>query len=559
VNDFVVLNAAYILDRELRTRARQRFTVWVRVAVAGVAMLMALSWFQNTAALGNPAQSGQIVFSLLAWLCFGFCLLEGARQTSDVISLERREGTLGLLFLTELSGLDVVVGKLAAASLQSFYGLLAAFPVLGITLAAGGVTAGEFWRTQVALITTLGLAATAGLCVSAHSRDEARAALASLGLVLGLCLAPLLIDAASGGLALPSLSPVAGMWFATDVAYRLAPVRFWITQLAVLGLAMLLLITAGHRTSRAWREETPQAAPRPRPKVRERWQYRIPPRLHAPASVESLETNPAAWLAGRERGVTALIWSALLTPLLGLLAMQFVARFFRPAVVMAGMLGFLHLALEFVCVTLLALAASHAAARARRDGALELLLCTPVETGAIVRGHWQAFWRRLRRPFALYALVPVILYLWYWVAQGPAGARPPWAYLLLGTAPRWTAELVRMLAVGWLGVWFGFTTGNVGQATGRTLLVALVVPWVAATALSVLLGTWVTGASRTGVTWWHWLVWAVPSLFSLVWSLGTIRWARTRLFMRLREAVTSDAASPSLAASWTRWWSMKST
>lgn len=553
------LNAFHILDRELRTRARKPFTVWGRVAIAGVAMLMALSWFQNTAALGNPAQSGQMVFNLLAWLCFGFCLLEGARQTSNAISLERREGTLAWLFLTELSGLDVVLGKLAAASLQSFYGLLAAFPVLGITLAAGGVTAGEFWRTQLALVTTLGLAATAGLCISAHSRDETRAALASLGLVLGLCLAPCLIDVASGSLRLPSLSPAAGLWFAGDVAYRVAPARFWITQLVVLGLAMLLLIAAGHRTSRAWREQTPQVAPRPRRKVRESWHYRIPPRLHASPYDGSLETEPAAWLAGRERGVSALVWSALVMPLLGLLAMQFALRFFRSAVVMAGMLSFLHLGLEFVCVTLLALAASHSAVRARREGALELLLCTPVQTAEIVRGYWRAFWRRLRWPFAMYALTPVVLYLWFWVAQGPAGARPPWAYLLFGQAPRWTAELVRMLAVGWLGVWFGFTTGNLGPAIGRTLLAALVVPWVAATTLSVLLGTWMTGASRTGVTWWHWLVWAVPSLFSLVWSLGMIRWARARLFRHLREAVTYGAAPASLAAPWIRWWSMKST
>ncbi|HQU46125.1 MAG TPA: hypothetical protein PK867_25150, partial [Pirellulales bacterium] len=41
--------------------------------------------------------------------------------TADCISSERREGTLGLLFLTDLRGHDVVLGKLVVAGLGAFY------------------------------------------------------------------------------------------------------------------------------------------------------------------------------------------------------------------------------------------------------------------------------------------------------------------------------------------------------------------------------------------------------------------------------------------------------
>ena len=44
---------------------------------------------------------------------------------------------MGLIFLTDLKGYDVVLGKLAATSLNGFYGLLAVFPLLAFPLLTG--------------------------------------------------------------------------------------------------------------------------------------------------------------------------------------------------------------------------------------------------------------------------------------------------------------------------------------------------------------------------------------------------------------------------------------
>jgi ABC-type transport system involved in cytochrome c biogenesis permease component len=40
------------------------------------------------------------------------------------VSSEKREGTLGLLFLTPLTGMDIVLGKMACHSLQLGYGVV---------------------------------------------------------------------------------------------------------------------------------------------------------------------------------------------------------------------------------------------------------------------------------------------------------------------------------------------------------------------------------------------------------------------------------------------------
>jgi len=128
-----------IVDRELRVTARRRSIYRLRLAVALTAMLLAgIILLIN---LGAPQhQLGRHVFEGLSVLSIIYCLFSGRISTADCLSEEKREGTLGLLFLTDLRGYDVVLGKLAATSLSAFYGLLAMLPVLAVPLLLGGVT-----------------------------------------------------------------------------------------------------------------------------------------------------------------------------------------------------------------------------------------------------------------------------------------------------------------------------------------------------------------------------------------------------------------------------------
>src|SRR5262245_10869138 len=85
------------------------------------------------------------VFYFTAWGGFILSMFEGLRATADSISIERREGTLGLLLLTDLTGREIVIGKVAAASVQSLMTVVAVLPAFALPLLAGGVTGGECW------------------------------------------------------------------------------------------------------------------------------------------------------------------------------------------------------------------------------------------------------------------------------------------------------------------------------------------------------------------------------------------------------------------------------
>src|SRR5438445_9330628 len=139
-----------IVARELRVAARKQNTFWVRVAAAFIGVLLAcgillIELLARKAGWGGGA-FGSILFGILTWLALAGALSAGLFFTSDCLSEEKREGTLGFLFLTDLRGYDVAAGKLLATSLRGFYALLALFPVLAVTFMMGGVTGAQFWK-----------------------------------------------------------------------------------------------------------------------------------------------------------------------------------------------------------------------------------------------------------------------------------------------------------------------------------------------------------------------------------------------------------------------------
>src|SRR5882672_3391259 len=105
-----------IVARELRVASRRRATYWVRSGAALTLIVLGV-WFFLVMRHEPPHEVGLVSFRILAGASVLYCLLSGVRATADCLSQEKREGTLGLLFLTDLKGYDVVFGKLAATSL----------------------------------------------------------------------------------------------------------------------------------------------------------------------------------------------------------------------------------------------------------------------------------------------------------------------------------------------------------------------------------------------------------------------------------------------------------
>ncbi len=190
-----------IVERELRVASRKRSTFWLRVGAATVAMVIGSGCLLLTATTPlRTAGLGSVLFGALSWMGVAVALPAGLFFTSDCLSEEKREGTLGLLFLTDLRGHDVAAGKLLATSLRGFYAFLAIVPILAVTLLMGGVTGAQMWRTSLALLNALFCSLAAGLLVSALSRDSQKALGGALLLLLLLTFGGPLTDAAVAGL-----------------------------------------------------------------------------------------------------------------------------------------------------------------------------------------------------------------------------------------------------------------------------------------------------------------------------------------------------------------------
>src|SRR5262245_27654699 len=140
-----------IVQRELIEASRRRGTYWIRVGAAAAGLIIG-GWVMLIPDLRTAQHLGMALFVPLAIVTFIYCWLVGVFRTADCLSEEKREGTLGLLFLTDLKGYDIVLGKLVATSINAFYGILAIFPVMAIPLLVGGVTINEFWRVVVAAV-----------------------------------------------------------------------------------------------------------------------------------------------------------------------------------------------------------------------------------------------------------------------------------------------------------------------------------------------------------------------------------------------------------------------
>ena len=161
-----------IVARELRVASRRRGTYWSRAVTAVLTILVGLFVYMDSR--WKPShEMGRDLFEDISVLAFIYCLATGVRSTADCLSEEKREGTLGLLFLTDLKGYDVVGGKLVATSLNAFYGLIAIFPVLAIPLLMGGITNGEFWRMALVLANTFLFSLSIGMFMSSISTGKA--------------------------------------------------------------------------------------------------------------------------------------------------------------------------------------------------------------------------------------------------------------------------------------------------------------------------------------------------------------------------------------------------
>lgn len=454
-----------VVQRELAVRARQRWTYWRRPVAAlvplGLVSLMSLQ--------GGPLV-GAIIFNVLVVLASAFCLFEGVRTTADCISLEKREGTLGLLFLTDLRGYDVVLGKFVASSIRSLYGLLATFPIIGLTLLLGGVTAGEFWRSMLALANVLFASLSLGILVSTFARKQSTAVgVTALGLLMWLGL-PFLATIPALLAWKPDLALVAGLSPAQALQRAASVSGYWPSFLVVHALGWALLGVAALALPRVWREgEAGFATPVKGPARPAR---RRPAVAQALALTKLLDSSPLAWLIARWAANQTLFIAAVGVVVAGGVAIAFaVGEWTVFLVVLSAGLGLLGLILKLH----VAWVASELLAELRRSEMLGLILVTPSASRDMVDELGLGFWRAFSKPLLALAVAQVCV-----MAVGLAsGGRMPGAFLIgLQFIPTGLFGLLGLFAdfyaIVYAGLWFGLKTGKPVQAFARTLLLVFI-------------------------------------------------------------------------------------
>src|SRR5438477_6606614 len=149
-----------VIERELRSSARQAFTYWLRaIGVSAVLLASLLFGIEH----GFEPSVGSSLFGRLHFTLFCAIWILVPLLTADCISRERREGTLGLLFLTRLKGSDIVVAKGLAHGLRALTLWVAVLPVIAIPFMLGGLSVTEILLSLLVDLSAMCWALAAGL------------------------------------------------------------------------------------------------------------------------------------------------------------------------------------------------------------------------------------------------------------------------------------------------------------------------------------------------------------------------------------------------------------
>ncbi|HEY5909563.1 MAG TPA: ABC transporter permease subunit [Verrucomicrobiae bacterium] len=463
-----------VIARELRASARQSFTYALRV-LGVLALLVVLGVFGLSGSIG-PEIGGRL-FSALHCALFVAVWVLVPVLTSDCISRERREGTLPLLFLTNLNPRDIVYAKGLAQGLRAFTLWLAVLPVLTIPLVAGGVGWPEVVVSALVNFSSICLATSAGLVASALARVWNRAlALAfclTVSLLVGFLFSlPRIVIGVSGlsfrrlfwmsedgglGLGIVFAINTGDMWQRFLSASRIGPwpVLRGYGALALLSLLVLAawICVAAWLVRRVWREEPPSA--------RVQWLQRT---LFTPVVLRpvlnrwlrwQLRRNPIGWLEQRSWSGRLVVWSwfavviCIYSSLFSNLSL-YQRGFHQLQGVLASLLA-----------GSIALSAAGSFRRERETGVLELLLVSPITEWQIIAGRVRGLWVQFLP--AMILLVSVWLY----------------SATFLSTDSELTSVVVysvAFVALPVIGLYFSLAKNNIIVSLLWTLLVGVAVP-----------------------------------------------------------------------------------
>lgn len=475
-----------VVERELRTEARGAFTYWLRVG-GGVALLCAGAVFLTDNDLGHNL--GGRLFRMMHVTLFFAVWIVAALMTADCISRERREGTLGLLFLTPLRPFDVVLAKSMAHGLRAAGVALAAVPVMVVPFLMGGVG----WREALASVlinfNALCGALAAGVLASSFCKTLTRAlvltAILGVGayLVVGGLIGAGLITATGnwgprrlGSLSLEDLV-VFGLRTAMNPSHvmewagRAGTTSAWLFTLAVnAGAAFILFLFVALLAARAVRRAARDKTPSPALQLMEKqfctpafglgfyrkWMRRI------------LERNPVGWLERRTWQGRLVTWSWLAV-MISLLSWMLAGVGTHNRDEITGILT----VLGWLLVGNVALTAAGSLRRERETGVIELLLVSPLSPEQIIGG-------RLRGIAGQFLPAAALLFgSWLWLLHALKGVFLDPDAIAYSILQVWFF-VVALLTVSVVGLYFSLRCRMFVVALFWTAVAGVVAPSLAA-------------------------------------------------------------------------------
>ena len=479
-----------IARRELLVLSRAWMTwknrIGVSVLVLGGGILLSLLYHYG----GQMAMTFAMHFvgSALSLMC----LFSGVALTADAIAGEKREGTLGLLFLTHLSPFEIVLGKLIAHALVGFYTAFCALPLLSMSMIFGGMRFSDVLMYMVSALNALFFSSAIGLFVSSICRDRRRAGALGTLIVLffwmGLPMLAVFANyvGAPGWLTefLVRISLNLFNPFGAGMPRMLPSTsRFWslvsphVLGWAFFGLAIWML-------PRRWHDE----APRKRFFLRDLWKVIS---LGTPATRlelrrRLLDRNAFMWLASRDRLQALGMWIGTFA-VIAFFAFTILGGRLPP-----DLLIILAISLSIVQQVVYSGAAAVQLVREYEQGTLEMVLSTPFTVEEVIRGQFAAAIRHFRSAFAftfvlLWAAILVVI-----VKYG-------------GLKLRGIATLVvysgffalQFYAIAWVAMWSVVIAPDPKRANAMAFFYLLVFPGML---FGLILGcleflNWITGLS----------------------------------------------------------------
>ncbi len=400
-----------VIERELRAEARGAFTYWLRI-IGAMALLAVLLVTLADQRMSAP-QLGALLFGNLNLALFLAIWLLVPLLTADCLSRERREGTLGLLFLTPLTPFGVVSGKLFTHALRAAMMLLSTVPILALPLLLGGVNRQQLFTATLFDASSVCLALLAGLLASCCSKDGLRSMFAaeiiSVALFVSTGRAILAVTewqvgltAYSNALRFSYKSQAACYWqegsfgrrflgslteFVGQGSLSLSVSQGWVLVaiyvfVASFALLLIVLLFAAVRVRRLWREEPPSVR-----------RLRVERLFFAPflgkallrgRMRRTLNRNPIGWLEQHSAAARVTKWGWCLFIILAETNVMLGADMDNLMTVQYGLGTILAVSLAFSSAGSFRLE--------RENGALELILVTPLRVGQVILGRLRGLW-----------------------------------------------------------------------------------------------------------------------------------------------------------------------